>query len=214
MNIGGGEAADQLVRMMLSGGEVAVRLGGSAAKNLLAMSLALAKNHKKISGKIRMGKMLQQTRDLRVFPMTQEEYRDFRHKARGPKLLYAAIQNSKNTNNPKGMIDVIMPPSEVERANLVFQKMMYQQPESPRKDPERERRSEKESGTQKKDSRSGRDLRDIDISSPTHGKSAARMTSEDRPSVEGRLQDYRAQLEEQRRRAPTRQKTKTRTKTR
>lgn len=215
MNIGGGEAADQLVRMMLSGGEVAVRLTGSAAKNLLAISLALAKSHKKISGKIRMGKMLQQTRDLRVFPMTQEEYRDFRHKARGPKLLYAAIQNSKNTNNPKGMIDVIMPPSEVERANLVFQKMMYQQPESPRKDqPERERRSEKESGTQKKDSRSGRDLRDTDISSPTHARSAARMTSDERPSVEGRLQGYRAQLEERRRRAPARQKTKTRTKSR
>ena len=39
MNIGGGEAADQLVRMMLSGGEVAVRLTGSAVKNLLAISL-------------------------------------------------------------------------------------------------------------------------------------------------------------------------------
>ena len=106
MNIGGGEAADQLVRMLLSGGEVAVRLGGSAAKNLLAMSLALAKNHKKISGKIRMGKMLQQTRDLRVFPMTQEEYRDFRYKARGPKLLYAAIQNSRDTNDLNSMVDV------------------------------------------------------------------------------------------------------------
>ena len=32
MNIGGGEAADQLVRMMLSGSEVAVRLSGSALK--------------------------------------------------------------------------------------------------------------------------------------------------------------------------------------
>ena len=127
MNIGGGEAADQLVRMMLSGGEVAVRLTGSAVKNLLAISLALAKSHKKISGKIRMGKMLQQTRDLRVFPMTQEEYRDFRYKARGPKLLYAAIQNSRDTNDLNSMVDVIMPSSEVERANLVFQKMMYQQ---------------------------------------------------------------------------------------
>ena len=77
MNIGGGEAADQMVRMMLSGSEVAIRLTGSAAKNLLAMSLALAKSHKKISGKVRMGRMLQQTRDLRVFPMTQEEYRAF-----------------------------------------------------------------------------------------------------------------------------------------
>ena len=55
MNIGGGEAADQLVRMMLSGGEVAVRLTGSAMKNLLAISLALAKSHKKISGKIPHG---------------------------------------------------------------------------------------------------------------------------------------------------------------
>lgn len=100
MNIGGGEAADQLVRMMLSGGEVAVRLTGSAVKNLLAISLALAKSHKKISGKVRMGKMLQQTRDLRVFPMTQEEYREFRHKAREPKLLYAAIQNSRDPKGP------------------------------------------------------------------------------------------------------------------
>ena len=62
MNIGGGEAADQLVRMMLSGGEVAVRLTGSAVKNLLAISLALAKSHKKISGKVRMGNLYLLTR--------------------------------------------------------------------------------------------------------------------------------------------------------
>ena len=204
MNIGGGEAADQLVRMMLSGGEVAVRLTGSAVKNLLAISLALAKSHKKISGKVRMGKMLQQTRDLRVFPMTQEEYREFRHKAREPKLLYAAIQNSRDPNDPQSMVDVVMPATEVERANLVSQK----------EQPERERQPEKEPGTPKKDSRSGRASRDTSTSSPMHAGSAARTTSDERPSVEGRLQDYRAQLEEQRRRAPARQKTKTRTKTR
>ena len=33
MNIGGGEAADQMTRMMLSGGEIAIRLTGSALKN-------------------------------------------------------------------------------------------------------------------------------------------------------------------------------------
>ena len=61
MNIGGGEAADQLVRMMLSGSEVAVRLGGSALKNMLALTMALAKNNKTISGKINLGKMLRET---------------------------------------------------------------------------------------------------------------------------------------------------------
>ena len=45
MNIGGGEAADQMVRMMLTGTEVTVRLGASALKNLLAITLALAKHH-------------------------------------------------------------------------------------------------------------------------------------------------------------------------
>lgn len=37
MNIGGGEAADQMVRMLLSGTEVVIRLSGSALKNLLAL---------------------------------------------------------------------------------------------------------------------------------------------------------------------------------
>ena len=46
MNVGGGEAADQLVRMMLSGSEVAVRLSGSGLKNMLALTLALAMSSK------------------------------------------------------------------------------------------------------------------------------------------------------------------------
>lgn len=204
MNIGGGEAADQMVRMMLSGGEVAVRLTGSAAKNLLAISLALAKSHRKVSGRMRMGKMLQQTRDLRTFPMTQEEYRAFKKGAREKKLLYAAVKNTRNQN---GMVDVVMPPSEVERANLVFAQMMYRQPEAERQQAQEVPAKEKQPGTPKKDSRSGRGSRDTSISSPTRAESAARTMGE-RPSVEGRLKAYRAQLDGQRRSAPTRQKTK------
>ncbi len=68
MNIGGGEAADQLVRMMLTGTEVAVRLSGSAAKNVLALSFALAKSHRRISGKINLGKMLRRPVICGSFP--------------------------------------------------------------------------------------------------------------------------------------------------
>ena len=51
MNIGGGETADQMVRMMLSGGEVVARLTGSALKKLLALTMALAKQKKHFPGK-------------------------------------------------------------------------------------------------------------------------------------------------------------------
>lgn len=213
MNIGGGEAADQMVRMMLSGGEVVVRLGGSAAKNLLAMSLALAKSHKKISGKVRMRKMLQETRDLRVFPMAPEEYRTFKKQARGKGLLYAAIKDTNTSSAPGGMVDVILPTTEADRANLVFQQMMYQQPAPSQQEPhDREKPPEKKQPeAPKKDSRSGRGSRDTSTNSPIHIKSVVRTTSEERPSVERRLQGYRTQLEDQRKRAPAKQKTKSKT---
>ena len=202
MNIGGGEAADQMVRMMLSGGEVAVRLSGSAAKNLLAMSLALAKSHKKLSGKVRMGKMLQETRDIRVFPMTPEQYHAFRKTAGRQKLLYAAI---KDMDDKGKLVDVVMPVTELDRANMIFRRMLYQ-PEKPKQQRE-EPSQEKQPETPKKDSRSERDSPATSISSPTRAESVARMTSE-RPSVEGRLKAYRAQLDRQRQSAPARQKTK------
>lgn len=211
MNVGGGEAADQLVRMMLSGGEVAVRLSGSAAKNLLALSLALAKNHKKICGKINMGKMLRETRDVRTFPMTQEEYRTFQKEAREKKLLYAAIKETHDPNDKNSMVDVVMPVTEVERANLVFEKMQYKQPGTNQQQEQDAPSKEKQPETPKKDSRSGRGSRDTSTNSPIHIKSVVRTTSEERPSVERRLQGYRTQLEDQRKRAPAKQKTKSKT---
>ena len=115
MNIGGGEAADQLVRMMLTGTEVAVRLSGSAAKNVLALSFALAKNHRRIFGKINLGKMLLETRDLRQFPMTPEQYRQFQKLAKRQKLLYSSIHDMDRRGR---IIDVILPVTELDRATV------------------------------------------------------------------------------------------------
>lgn len=126
MNIGGGEAADQLVRMMLSFGEVSVRLGGSALKNMLALSLALAKNNKTISGKINLGRMLRETRDLRQFPMTPEQYRQFSRLAKKQKILFSAIRDKDDTGK---LIDVILPVTELDRANMIFERVGYLSPE-------------------------------------------------------------------------------------
>ena len=126
MNIGGGEAADQLVRMMLSGSEVAVRLGGSALKNMLALTMALAKNNKTISGKINLGKMLRETRDLRQFPMSPEQYRQFSELAKKQKILFSAIRDKDGTGK---LIDVILPVTELDRANMIFERVGYLSPE-------------------------------------------------------------------------------------
>ncbi len=120
MNIGGGEAADQLVRMMLSGSEMAIRLSGSALKNTLALTMALAKHNKVISGKVNMNKMLQQTRDLRQFPMTPEQYQQFSKLAKKQKILFSAIRDKDGRGK---LVDVILPVTELDRANLVFERI-------------------------------------------------------------------------------------------
>ena len=134
MNVGGGEAADQMVRMMLSGTEVAVRLSGSALKNLLALTMALASNRKTLSGKVNMGKMLRETRDLRRFPMTPQQYKQFQKLAKKHKLLFSVIRDKDDKGK---LMDVILPVTELDRANSIFERILYTLP------PEPERRSAK-----------------------------------------------------------------------
>jgi len=138
MNVGGGEAADQLVCMMLSGTEVAVRLSGSALKNLLALTMALAQNNKVLSGKVNMSKMLRETRDLRQFPMTSEQYKQFAKLAKKHKILFSAIRDRDDHGK---LIDVILPVTELDRANQIFERVLNQDPsrQAERQPPERER---------------------------------------------------------------------------
>ena len=132
MTVGGGEAADQMVRMMLSGTEVAVRLSGSALKNLLALTMALASNRKVLSGKVNMGKMLRETRDLRRFPMTPEQYKQFKKLAKKHKLLFSVIRDKDDKGK---VLDVILPVTELDRANAIFERILYTLPPEPERRP-------------------------------------------------------------------------------
>lgn len=132
MNVGGGEAADQMVRMMLSGTEVAVRLSGSALKNLLALTMALAHNRKILSGKVNMGKMLKETRDLRRFPMTPQQYKQFQKLAKKHKLLFSVIKDKDDRGK---LMDVILPVTELDRANAIFEHILYTLPPEPERRP-------------------------------------------------------------------------------
>ena len=166
MNIGGGEAADQMVRMMLTGTEVTVRLGASALKNLLAITLALAKHHKTLSGKVNMGKMLRETRDIRMFPMSPEQYQAFKQRAVKQKILFSVIRDSDGRGK---VVDVAMPVTELERANLIFERIRYlpqDRQSTPAKEQSPMRDSQiREERTLKKESRSEFDLAGISGSS-------------------------------------------------
>ena len=178
MTIGGGETADQMVRMMLSGSEVAIRLSGSALKNMLALSMALAKEHKRLSGKVSMTQMLRETRDLRLFPMTPDQFKDFQAHAKRQKLLFSSIHDQDDRG---ALVDVVLPVTELDRANLIFERIHYGREQRAGKDGPEETETPQKQGKEqeqrrdapKKDTRSEQDLSDIKSRRSTWNRSEA-----------------------------------------
>lgn len=185
-----GDAAETVVRVMLTGTEITLRLTASAAKNLLALSVALAKQHKQISGKTRMKKILKDTRDIRVFPMTRAQYREFQKKAKPFRLLYTSIRDRYGN----GQIDLVLPATELDRANLVFEKMLYRHEDKARgKEP-----AEKPKGKEESSKNASRWPPDLTATRADSARSEAtpqsKTMSSERESVILRLEEYRKQL--------------------
>lgn len=180
MNIGEGDAADRVMRLALEGSEIAVRLSGSTLKNGLALLLACIKNNKKVYGKTNMLRLFRETRDLRMFKLTTAQFKAFKKASRKYGILYSAVRDRKSD----GLVSLIFPATEIERANLALEKIAYF-PETG------DIARQKEETEQKKESRSGRNSRDTRDSSST--RDSAQKTRNERPSLLKRLTDIREQ---------------------
>ena len=99
-----------------------------------------------------------------------------------------------------------MPVTELDRANLIFERILYTPQQAQKENAAQEMpTAEQPSTPPKKNARSGQDLPDTRASSSTCKDSEARMTS-DRPSVEARLKRYQAQLQSRKQSAPAKEK--------
>ena len=96
--------------------------------------------------------MLRETRDLRQFPMTPEQYRQFSKLAKKQKILFSAIRDKDGTGK---LIDVILPVTELDRANMIFERVGYLSPDPaapqreqkpPREERERPQKQREEKG--------------------------------------------------------------------
>ena len=116
-----GDAADEMVRMVLNGTEVAIKLTGSAAKNLAALLVAWSKNEKKVYGKTTMMKLLKSGEPLQVLSMTKEQYSKFKGMAK-KKVLYAPFLNKKRGDNK---LDVVISEKSLPMVNHILKKIGY-----------------------------------------------------------------------------------------
>ena len=86
-----GDAAEQVVRMSLETGEVAVRLAGSGAKQLAVLIYAILREQKKTAGKARLTNMLRSGKELKVFAVKDSDLQLFCREAKKYGVLYCVL---------------------------------------------------------------------------------------------------------------------------
>ena len=189
MSLSSGDAAEEVVRLALSGADITLRLVASATKNLGAMVLALRKGHKKLSGKTNMHKMLKQTREIQAITMTPKQYKAFKKKSRKYKILYATVKDK--TDKTKS-VDVLMPVTELSRANRLFERIGINDSPSPSQ-PEKTKEKEEKSKNVHRSEPASRDTKSKPASSRQNSTTpkAPQTMNNQKPSVEAKLEGYR-----------------------
>ena len=118
--INGGETADKMVEYSLRFGEIAVRLSGSAAKNLAAYLTALSKDSKKTKGKTRLIRMLKEGKELKVFQISTTDAQKFAQMAKKYGVLFTVLRDRKN---PDGTLDLMVKLEDASKVSRVLEKL-------------------------------------------------------------------------------------------
>ena len=115
------DAAEQVVRMVLNGADITIRLVGAGAKNLAALLLAWSKKEKLYKGKTSLPKLLTGGDELNVITLTKEQYGAFR-KLSKKKITFAPFLNTKSDD---GKIDIVLGSRQLNLANRILDRIGY-----------------------------------------------------------------------------------------
>lgn len=114
-----GDAAEQVVRMSLETGEVAVRLAGSGAKQVAVMLYAILRDQEKSRGKARLSQMLRSGKELKVFAVRDADLKRFCVEAKKYGVLYCVL---KDRNAKDGNTDILVRAEDASKINRIFER--------------------------------------------------------------------------------------------
>lgn len=117
-----GDAAEQIVRLSLEGTEVALKLTGSAAKNIAAMIYSILKNRdkSKTKGRQRLTAMLKSGKELKVFTVSEEHLKQFATEAKRYGVVYCALRGKGKSTD--GLVDVMVRAEDASKINRIVER--------------------------------------------------------------------------------------------
>ena len=114
-----GDAAEQVVRLSLETGEIAVRLAGSGAKQVAILLYAILKDQQKTKGKIRLSNLLRSGKELKVFAVKDGDLKKFCEEAKKYGVLYCVLKDKDATD---GITDIMVRAEDASKINRIFER--------------------------------------------------------------------------------------------
>ena len=116
-----GDAAEQVVRFSLEGMEVAMKITGTAAKEIAILLAAALKAEQKTAGKARLSSMLKSGKELTVFSLPQKDIKKFVQEAKKYGVLYCTIRD-RQSKDPNAVVDIITRAEDAPKINRVVER--------------------------------------------------------------------------------------------
>ena len=114
-----GDAAEQVVRLSLETGEVAVKLAGEGAKQLAILLYAILREQKKTKGKTRLTNMPRSGKELKVFAVKDSDLQLFCREAKKYGVLYCVLKDRDATD---GLTDIMVRAEDASKINRIFER--------------------------------------------------------------------------------------------
>ena len=217
-----GDAAEQVVRFSLEGMEVAMKITGSAAKEMAILLAAALKAEQKTAGKARLSAMLKSGKELTVFSLPQKDLKKFVQEAKKYGVLYCTIRE-RGSKDENAAVDIITRAEDAPKINRVVERFKLaavdtaeivqniEKAKAERGKTDSMSQSESKESIEEYMGKLDKLFDDISQSVPTHSQSsefpsksglkeqetAARPISEKKPSVREKLQREQARQRKQ-----------------
>ena len=179
-----GEAADLVMKEGVQISEEAIKLLARGAKNLAALLYALAKDQKKLYGKVNMNRLLSEQRPIEVLPLRTEDFDEFKRRAKKVGLLFSTILDKKGD---EPYLEILTNIDHLSQANYILEQMGYQPKQLEDVQPKKEQTpAQREPSLQKQRSglTQGTTLTSNEEKQPVRGRLAALRAAADRTRPE------------------------------
>lgn len=118
----GGESAELLMKMMLNGSEVLIRLTGSGAKNVAVLLYSVLREQNKTKGSERLSNMLRSGKKLRVYTFQEKDLPKFKEVAKQYGILYTVLKEKDHTG---GVFDVLVRAEDEHKLARVIERFEF-----------------------------------------------------------------------------------------